>query len=384
VISGSAVRDTFTIGAEGSAYNGAAGNDTFTTTVAILLADGANDGTFVGGTGTDTMIVSDTAPTLNDNHFIKMSGFEALTTSTGATSITTGGAFNAAFASGVTVTTGTLTDAGSYVWAGGLYSGNTTITIDGTALLANAGGEDVTVTTGAGTDSVTLTGTAWVGQANDSGTITISTGAGNDTISYSHGTLLATTTSQNAIITGGTGADLITKVGTNSTTVTSNTQFVMAAGNSGTTIATMDQITGFDLGVTATTLKADTLDFEGTAAVSAFTDTADVGVILSHTFATVGIVTFDDIGTFATALVINSSNITDVVGYLNANLAANGTAAFLYDSDSNGVNDGTMVYHQGSTLASVADDMVFLVGVTGTSVVLSSGTTQADGVVGII
>ena len=57
---------------------------------------------------------------------------------------------------------------------------------------------------------------------------------------------------------------------------------------------------------------------------------------------------------------------------------------FLYDSDSNGVNDGTMVYHQGSTLASVADDMVFLVGVTGTSVVVQGGVTGADGVVGIL
>ncbi len=158
----------------------------------------------------------------------------------------------------------------------------------------------------------------------------------------------------------------------------------MAAGDSGTTIATMDRITGFDLGVNTGSIRADTLNFEGTAAVSAFTDSADVGVIMSHTFATAGIVTFDDIGTFATALIINSSNIVDVVGYLNANLAANGTAAFLYDSDSNGVNDGTMVYHQGSTLASVADDMVFLVGVTGTSLVVQGGTTGADGVIGIL
>ena len=383
VITGSDFRDSLTIGAEGSTYTGGAGNDTFTTTVAISVADGVTDGSFAGGLGTDTMVISDTAATLTDNHFIKMSGFEALTLSTGAHSVTTGGAFNAAFATGATITTGTLADTSTFVYAGGLYGQDTTITIDGTLLAADGTGEDVTVTTGAGNDTVTLTGTAWVGQAGDSGTITISTAAGNDTISFSHGTLLATTTSQNAVITGGKGADLITKVGTNSTTVTSLTQFTMAAGDSGTTVATMDQITGFDLGVTAGTLRADTLNFEGTAAVSAFSAHVDSGVIKGHTFATAGIITFDDADTFANALTINASNLADVVGYLNTNLAANGTVAFAYDSDANGTADGTMVYHQGSG-ASVADDMVFLVGVTGGSLVVQGGTTGADGVIGIL
>jgi len=157
----------------------------------------------------------------------------------------------------------------------------------------------------------------------------------------------------------------------------------MAAGDSGTTVATMDQITGFDLGVTAGTLRADTLNFEGTAAVSAFSAHVDSGVIKGHTFATAGIITFDDADTFANALTINASNLADVVGYLNTNLAANGTVAFAYDSDANGTADGTMVYHQGSG-ASVADDMVFLVGVTGGSLVVQGGTTGADGVIGIL
>lgn len=384
VITGSAFRDSFTIGAEGSDYTGGAGNDTFTTSVAILAANGVTDGSKAGGDGTDTMVINTTAATMTDNHFIKMSGFEALTLSTGSADIQTGGAFNAAFATGATVTTGTLADTSTFVYAGGLYAQDTTVTIDGTSLLANATGEDVTVTTGAGNDTVTLTGTAWVGQAGDSGTITFNTAAGDDTISYSHGTLLATTTSQNAIITAGTGADLITKVGTNSTTVTSITQFAMAAGDSGTTVATMDQITGFDLGVTTGTIRADTLNFEGTAAVSAFSAHVDSGVIKGHNFATAGVITFDDADTFAAALTINASNLVDVVGYLNTNLAANGTVAFAYDSDANGTADGTMVYHQGSTVATVADDMVFLVGVTGGSVVVQGGTTGADGVVGIL
>ena len=69
---------------------------------------------------------------------------------------------------------------------------------------------------------------------------------------------------------------------------------------------------------------------------------------------------------------------------MNTNLAANGTVAFAYDSDANGTADGTMVYHQGSTVATVADDMVFLVGVTGGSVVVQGGTTGANGVIGIL
>jgi hypothetical protein len=69
---------------------------------------------------------------------------------------------------------------------------------------------------------------------------------------------------------------------------------------------------------------------------------------------------------------------------LNTNLAANGTVAFAYDADSNGVADGTIVYHQGSSLTTVADDMVYLVGVTGGSLVVQGGTTGADGVIGIL
>ena len=107
---------------------------------------------------------------------------------------------------------------------------------------------------------------------------------------------------------------------------------------------------------------------------------------MSHTFAAgVGLVTFDDIGTFATALVISSANLADVVGYLNTNLAVDGTVMFAYDSDNNGANDATVVYHQGSSLTTVVDDMVMLVGVTaGATLVVQSGVTGADGVVGIL
>jgi len=111
VINGSDHIDTFTIGAEGSTYNGGAGDDVFTTTVAILTADGTTDLTIDGGTNSgkltsyqDQLVISDTAATLTDNQFTYVTGFETLKLNgTGNQSLTTGGAFNTAFANGVTL-----------------------------------------------------------------------------------------------------------------------------------------------------------------------------------------------------------------------------------------------------------------------------------------
>ena len=369
-VTGSDYLDAFTIGAEGSTYTGGAGNDTFTTTVAILAADGTTDGTIVGGDGTDTLIVSDTSATLVDNNFTYVSGMEKLTTSTGTTSITTGGSFNAAFASGVTIATGTLTDAGSFTYAGGLYNNAVTLTVDGTALLANAAGEDITITTGSSADTVTITGTTWVGAASAaSGTMTISTGAGADTIAYSHGTLLATTTDKNAVITAGTGADSITKVGTNSTTVTAVSEFVMASGDSNAVVGGFDTITGFDISDGAN--LSDNLEFAGTAAVGTLATSTDFGTILSHSI-TAGVVLFDDASTYASALIINSSNLADAVGYLAANSTTAMAHAFVYDSDGDAIADGTMVYSNQAT-----DSLVFLAGVTTVDALII--TTNAAG-----
>jgi hypothetical protein len=386
-ITGSAVRDVFTIGAEGSAYNGGAGNDRMTTSVAILLADGTTDGTMNGGDGTDTLVVSDTTTTLTDLHFFKLSNFEALTltNTAGDASITTGGSFNAAFATGVTITTGTLAATKDINFAGGLATVPVTLTVDAD-LITGAATDVQSIVTGSAADTVTFSGDATyvgVAGANNQGTITISTNAGNDTISFTHGQLLANAQAgfQAVSITGGTGADTITK-GTgslNSTTVTATTVFNMAAGDSGTTLATQDKITGFSMaGVAANTLS-DVLNFEGTATVSAFSNSADFGTILTHSI-TGGIVTFDTAAVFASAKIVNPNNLADVVGYLNANMAVNETVGFLFDSNSDGANDATMVFHQGSNLASVADDLVQLVGTTGLSLNATLTTVTAGAI----
>lgn len=374
-ITGSAVGDRFTIAAEGSTYNGGAGNDIFTSTVALLVADGVTDSVLIGGTGTDTLAISDVGVTVTDNHFTTLSGFEKITTTTGSVSITTGGSFTSAFATGATITTGILADTSTFVYNGGLYGQNTTITIDGTSLQGIGNGEDVTVTTGAGADTVTFTGDAtWVGAAGDAATITISTAAGADTISVTIGALAAQTTSQAIVITGGTGADAITKVGTNGTGATAAAKFIMASGDSNATAGGYDTITGFD--VADGTNNADILDFAGTGVVGTLATTVDFGAIMSHSI-TAGYASFDDAAVYATALVINSTNLADVIGYLAANTATDDAVAFAYDSDASGTADATMVYSNQAT-----DSLVMLVGIT-TGTLSNVLTTKTAGTIDI-
>ena len=118
-------------------------------------------------------------------------------------------------------------------------------------------------------------------------------------------------------ITAGTGADTITKVGTNDTTATALTTFVIADGDS--TVAARDKITGFDAG--DGTDRSDILDLStGTAqGNTAGTDGTDSGTIKSHAI-TSGIITFDDVNTFTTAFTYNASNLSDVTSYLATNI----------------------------------------------------------------
>jgi len=363
-INGSAVRDVFTVGAEGSAYNGNDGNDSITTTIAVLVADGVTDGTIDGGAGTDTLTLTDTTTTLTDNHFTSLSNLEtlALTNTTGDASITVGGTFNAAFADGATITTGTIAATKDVALAAGLNNTGIKLTIDATSLVGTAA-EVHSIVTGSAADTVTFTGDAtYVGVAGAAqGTITISTRAGDDTISVTTGTSVAAglTTGQFLTITGGTGADTITLSGINGDTVAVGTaQFNIASGDSGTTVGTFDKITGIGLGAEAAGTVGDRLNFDGTGAVATLGSSTDFGTILSHAL-TNGVATFDDAATHTTALTISASNLADVVGYLAANTATADAVAFLYDDNGDGVNDATMVYSN-----QAADSLVQLAGST--------------------
>jgi len=379
-IRGSEVNDSMTIGAEGSTYLGNGGNDAFSATMALINADGSTDLVINGGEGTDTVTLTNTTGlTMADTHFTNLSNMEGLTLqNTGAadTSITTGAAFNSAFANGAVITSGNIAATQDITFAGGLSTVDTTVTIAATTQ-SGVLTETNSITTGSGADTVTYTDTGWVGDNianNAQGTLVFDTRAGNDTISVTVGTNVANgnATGQSITITGGAGTDSITKVGTNANVAVGATHFNHAAGDSSTTA--WDTITGFDVGTAGT--FSDLLEFEGTAAVSDFTATVDFGVIKSHAHATAGVITFDDTADFSTALIISATNIADVVGYLKANAGANDVAAFLYDADGDGTADGTMVFHQSSS-AGGADDMVLLAGVTTVATVVLGGAAAS-------
>jgi len=371
-VTGTLNGDTIALGAtRGSTYNGGEGDDGFSGALAVLVATGTNDTKVNGGAGTDTLTLTDTTTTLTDNHFTFVTGMEklALSNTVGDLVLTTGSGFNAAFATGATITTGVMAATTDVNISAGLSSVAMNITVDATSLVGTAA-ETHVITTGSGADTVTFTGDAtYVGvNGGAQGTIVISTGGGADTISVTVGTLLASTAGQFATITGGTGADSITKVGVNSTTATSVAHFVMAVGDSTTTA--WDSITGFD--VSDGTALSDGLDFAGTAAVGTLATHLDFGTILSHSI-TAGVATFDDAASYNAAVVINATNLADVVGYLALNTATNDVVAFTYDSDASGTADATMVFHNGTT-----DSLVLLVGVTAADALVTTNAAGAN------
>lgn len=222
-IIGSAVGDSFTLGAVGSTYNAGAGKDAISSSVANLVGSGVYN-TIDGGTEVDTLTISDAAAlTLTDTQFAKITNVEKITitsTTTGDQSITTGGWFNANFLTGATITTTTST--GDVTLDASTFTGP--LTVVATEAGTGAGEGKLTITTGSGNDSVTVTTAA----AGDNDVINL--GAGNDTFV---GSLDAET------VTGGRGQDTMTGGGT-----TANT-YVFTAGSTGATDALFDTITDF-------------------------------------------------------------------------------------------------------------------------------------------
>ena len=351
----------------GSTYNSGAGADTITGALTSFVNTGVTDHVIDAGAGIDTLAISTVgASVVTDNHFTNVSNMEKITlAATASSSVTTGGAFNSAFADGVTITAASLADAKTFTYDGGLYGKDTTITLT-SAGVGDAAAEDITVTTGAGDDTVSITAASFVGQAGDSGSFTVNTRAGDDTITLSAGALLATTISQTFTVTPGTGADTVTlSSGANSTTVTAHAIVAIVDGDS--LVASRDKITNFS--IADGTNRSDVLDFD-TAAVGTLGTSTDYGVIKSHAIIT-GVATFDDAATHATALVINSSNLADVLGYIEQNTAANDVVAFTYDSTGSGAVDATMVFHNDTN-----NSLVELVGITSATSVATTNTTN--------
>jgi hypothetical protein len=188
-----------------------------------------------------------------------MTSVEELTLSGAhAVSVTTGGSFNAAFANGATITNAAAADAKAVTYSMGLSNVDTTISITSTGLL-NAANENLSVTTGSGADTVTITAASMVGVAGaESSRMIINTAAGNDSITYTHGTLASDNTAGGVAIDAGTGKDTISKTGVNDGSAFGISTFTVQDGDS--LAASYDEITGFDLGTAA--IFADSLNFD--------------------------------------------------------------------------------------------------------------------------
>ena len=374
VVNGSAHIDKYTLGAEGTTYKGNAGKDLFTTAFAHLAADGTTDSTLSGGDGIDTLSISDTTVTMTDNHFTNVTGMEKLTftNTVGDMALTSGAAFNTAFATGSTIVTGQIAAIKDATIAMGLSTTDLTITV---GIVASTGAATSTnsVVTGSGADTVSIVGGAnFVGVAGAAqGTIVANTGAGNDTINITVGDLVTGSngTGRAISVDAGTGKDIINITKTANGVLASafgNAIFTVEDGDS--TVTNYDEITGF-IAATAADIS-DTLEF-GTSAVGTLATSIDSGTILSHIIAG-GVARFDDAAVHAADLIINSTNLADVVGYLAANSQNTGAIAFAYDNTGNGTADSTMMYHNDTT-----DSLVLLKGLTGVDLLSTALTSTA-------
>jgi Ca2+-binding RTX toxin-like protein len=137
----------------------------------------------------------------------------------------------------------------------------------------------------------------------------------------------------------------------------------IAAGDS--LVGGFDVVKGFSLGAGPSVDRLD-LDTAQIAANATAVDGLDSGVIRSHRIVD-GLISFDDIDSYATPLVIATGNLNDVFGYLQGNMADGDTAAF-------NALGSTYVFQAGG----LGDTLVQLTGVT------ASGTGNTGPVAGAV
>ena len=164
-------------------------------------------------------------------------------------------------------------------------------------------------------------------------------------------------------ITVGAKADFIT-LGDGADTVH------IAAGTS--ISSSFDTITDFALGDGGANAE-DKLDLQGTpvAVADGVVNGTNAGSILSHSV-TNGIITFDDAETYAAALAINNTNISNVMTYLSTNFTAadNKVVAFLYDTTTTPDGADSTIVFQDNSATGATDSFILLSGITtGTSIV---------------
>ncbi len=129
-----------------------------------------------------------------------------------------------------------------------------------------------------------------------------------------------------------------------------------------------DEVANFALGKGVSNSNADKLDLDTTsiAANAVAVNGVDKGLIKSHSISN-GLITFDDVDSFAASLALSASNLTDVFGYLQNNIKSGNTVAF------NAIGN-TYVFQDGGLI----DTVVQLTGVTASNI--NSTGLVADGV----
>ncbi len=238
-------------------------------------------------------------------------------------------------------------------------------------------GDSITELASEGTDTVTSS-INWVLGANLerlnlSGTKIIN-GSGNSLNNTINGNAAANTLSGDAgsdSLKGGNGMDVLVggigkdKLYLAETTAVTDTVKI-ATGDSQSN--GYDVVANFALGNGVTNTAADRLDLDTTliSANAAAVNGADSGLIKSHSISN-GLISFDDVDSFAANLVLSASNLTDVFGYLQNNINSGNTVAF------NAVGN-TYLFQDGGLI----DTVVQLTGVTASNI--NTTGLVADGV----
>lgn len=348
-ITGSNVRDLFTIGAIGSTYNTGTGNDSVSATQTIAAGSTINFGT---GT-TDTLALTDAGGvTVGDTTFANVTGADVITLAAATSVSWTVGGFANTVATGnggvLSVTTAGITDlAATAINAASMTAGNSLKLV---ATLTDDAGNGNTaafgVTGSAGADSITVTGGAGYGGAitissalgtvgktvdlsgvSAAGAISITTGAGVDTISSA---ALAST------IKGGAGADLIT--------LAANAQTLDYTTANQTTTTAYDLVSTFGV-------NSDIIDIAGTALLTA----AQLGT------------SGWTVGTgFATK---TGATLSDFITAFSTSLTA-GAVAF---------NDGAntyVAYSDGTGAVTTSDQIVQLTGISTATAIATVGAAN--------
>jgi hypothetical protein len=296
---------------------------------------------------------------------------------TGTTANFTTGAATGNYIINNDVTTATITASGS---SGTLNINHAEIANSG-SLAITAGTGNVTVTGLGTTDKAVVTGLATSAQ-----TFTGLTAAGvtfGFDVTATTGAQTIVTGSGADTVTGGTGADTI-NVGSGADIV------VIAAGDSVPTftgattvgvVSGIDNVTGFTLGTGSA--NSDELQVPGTGAIGVIGDFATNGTdstlqlntgaaVQTHAIAS-GILTVDDASSFGTAVTLTTTgDVAAVLQYLNTNDIgdAGDTLAFVATIST---VPHTYVYTQ--TTGNAGGDAIDLVGVTATSLLITTNAT---------